>query len=634
MEAFRGMVRGWLGKALLGLIVFGLAAFGIESYFSGGGKVIAAKVNGTEILQPAVDQLVDRQRQQLLAQMEGKPDPSALDMARLRKDVLNSMISRELLAQQAKKNGYLISDAMVYKLIRDIPAFQEDGKFSQTRYEQMLQQIGENPATYPAKARQELAYSLLIAGIGQSGFVSMAELDHLSALDNQKRDVHVAMVPAARYVAGISVSDDEIKKFYQANPLRFTTEESLALDYITLKRDDFLAQATPTEADLQLRYEEKVKANTSNEQRQAQHILITVDEKAKDADALKKIQEVAKRVQAGEDFGKLAKEFSQDPGSVTTGGDLGLVGRGQFVPEFEKALFSLKEGELSAPVKTQYGYHLIKLNKIRRPVAPGFAILKPELEKEAKAAKADELYAEQIDKLEAAVYESADLKEPAEKLKLVIASTEPFTRKGGRGLAAERKIVEAAFSDDLLKDGKNSTGIQLADGSTVWLHVKNHAPAVLKPLAEVNAAVRNQLLLDKARAKARAVAEAVTKSLATGASLADVATSEKLSWQDMPDATRRTPAPSPDIMRVAYRLPRPATGKISADSIAMGPSYLIIAVSKVTNGVSALGGADLAQMRNVLGENRSQQEFQDYVRSLRENGKVVVNAQGTSKTEK
>jgi peptidyl-prolyl cis-trans isomerase D len=632
MEAFREMLKGWVGKSLLVLVTVPFAIVGIESYFAGGGKVVAAKVNGTEILQPEVDQAVDAQRQKMLAEMGAKANPAAIDLVRIRKEVLDGMISRELLTQQSKKDGYLISDAMVYRLIREVPAFQENGAFSQTRYEQVLQQNGKNPATYPATAKQEMAYSMLITGMGQSGFISTPELDRLSALDSQKRDVHITIIPAARYMGDITVSEDEIGKFYQANPKRFTSQETVALDYIVLKREDFLAQATPTDDDLQARYQEKVKANAANEQRDAQHILITVDAKTPDAAALKKIQDIAKRAQAGEDFGKLAKEFSQDPGSVANGGELGFTGRGQLAPEFDKALFSLKEGEISAPVKTQYGYHLIKLNKIQQVETPSFAALKPVLEKEAKTAKAEQLFSEQADKIDTAAYEASDLKDLAAKFNLKIASTEPFMRKGGTGVAAERKVIDTAFSEDLLKDGKNSGSIQLADGSTAWLHVKNHAPAALKPLVDIRSDVRNQLILDKAEAKAKSVAASVTAALAGGASLADVAEREKLSWKDFPEATRQAQTQTPEILRVAYRLPRPAAGKVSADSFPVALAYIVVAVSKVTDGVAA-SGAEVAQMRNVLSENRSQQEFQDYISALREINKVVVIAQNKSKTD-
>ncbi|MGE4159917.1 MAG: SurA N-terminal domain-containing protein [Planctomycetota bacterium] len=351
MEGFRNLVKGWLGKVLLVVLIVPFAIVGVESYFAGGSRVVVAEVNGEKIYQTELDPVVERQRQQMMAQMaEQGGNPADIDVPKLRKQVLDGMVSRVLLTQASQKSGYLISDEMVIKLIREVPAFQEDGKFSQARYEMMLRQIGEDPASYPAKAKQELAYSMMIAGLGQSAFVTRAELERLAALEAQKRDIHYAIVPAARFLADVKVSDEDIKKFYEANGKRFTTEETVAIEYLSLKRDDFLAKVTVSDADLQARYEEKVKDAASNEQRQAQHILISVDDKTKDADALKKIKDVEKRARAGEDFGKLAKEFSQDPGSVANGGDLGFAGRGMFDPAFEKALFSLKKGEISAPV--------------------------------------------------------------------------------------------------------------------------------------------------------------------------------------------------------------------------------------------------------------------------------------------
>lgn len=631
MDAFRDMVRGWLGKTLLVLLIVPFAIVGIESYFAGGGDVLAAKVNGTKIMQPQVDDMVERERQQMLAQMGANADPAAIDVSKLRQGVLDGLISRELLAQQARKDGYLVSDATVYKLIREVPAFQENGQFSQSRYEQLLRQIGESPASYPARAKQEMAYSLMVSGLGQSGFVTGPELNRLAMLDSQKRDIHIAVLPAARYLATSQVGEADIKQFYSQHPERFTAPETVTLQYIRLKQADFLAAASPSEDDLKALYEEKLKAVAGNEQRQAQHILITVDDKVKDADALKKIQAVEKRARAGEDFAKLAKEFSQDPGSVANGGDLGLVGRGQFVPEFDKVLFAMKAGEISAPVKTQYGYHLIKLNKIEVANAPSYAALKPELEKEAKAARADELFADQVDKLDAAVYEASDLKEPAENFKLALQQTAAFTRQAlPADFGNERKVAEAAFSDDLLKDGKNSQGIHLADGSVVWLHVVAHQAAELKPLAAVSVEVRNQLLLEKAKQAAAQAAASAVKALREGRSLAEVATSQQLSWQNMPASSRRTPLPSPEMLRLAYRLPRPAAGKVSADSLELGASYAVVAVSRVEEGQA---GAEVAQMRSVLAENRSQQELQDYVRSLRERGDVEVTPRKDDKAE-
>lgn len=626
MESFRAMVKGWLGKALLALIVLVMAGTGIEMYFAGG-RVVAAKVNGTQIDQVEVDRQAERQRQQMLAQMGANADPSLLDVSRIRKAVLDDLINRELLAQQAKKNGYLISDATVMQQISEVPAFQLDGKFSRSQYEQVLRQNGENPNTFFATAKQRLGYSLLLEGLNQSGIVTSAEMQRLSSLDNQQRDVHFAMVPAARYLAGAVASDDDVKKYYDSHQDRFTLPETVALEYLLVSRDDFLGQAAPTEADLQARYEERVKSSGANEQRQAQHILINVDGKTADAAALKKIQDIEKRVRAGEDFAKLAREFSQDPGSVSNGGDLGLAGRGMFVAEFEQALFGLKVGEVSAPVKTTYGYHLIKLNRVEKADVPSFASLRGELEREAREARADELFAEAVDKLDTAVYEASDLKEPASTFKLAVAETPAFTRNGGPGLASDRKVLEAAFSDELVKEGKNSQGLHLADGRVAWVRVARHVPATLRPLAEVTAEARNQVLLDKARDKAREVAAGVVKALGEGKSLAEVASGEQLAWQAVPGLSRRAQGFPPEVMRLAYRVPHPAPGRVSADLHDNGTAFLVVAVSKVIPGQPA-PVAELAQIRTVMSETRSQQELQDYVRFLRESGKVVLKDEG------
>lgn len=621
MEAFRNMIKGWLGKTLLVLFMVPFAFVGLESYF-GGGQVVVAKVDGEKLYQSQVDMMVERQRQRLLeeAAQAGRSAPD-IDMARLRKSVLEDMISRLLLTQEAERAGYLVSEEMVYKTIREIPAFQENGKFSQARYEMVVRQIGENPATYPAKARQELAYSMLIAGMGQSGFLTRRELERLAALESQRRDIHFANIPVARFLDKVSVTDADISAHYQANPKRYTTEETVALDYIVLRRDELLPRINVTEDELQARYQEKLKELAAEEQRQAQHILLS-KESGSDAELLKKIQDIEKRARAGEDFGKLAGEFSQDPGSVANGGDLGMASRGQFVPEFEEVLYSLKPGEISAPVKTQFGYHLIRLNRIQKPDVPSFASLRGTLESEVRQSKLEELFAEQTDKLDAAVYESSDLQEPAQMAGLRLQTTGPFSNKGGPGIAADRKVLEVAFSDDLVKDGKNSQGIHMNDGSVVWLRVREHKPAVLRALEQVAGEIRNQLLIDKARELSKQAAEAAAKALAEGGDLAAVAAAHDLQWVNIPEADRRTQMPDVGVLRAAFRLPHPAEGKVSADAVEMGTGYGVVAVSKVSSGTT--GTEAVMQMRGVLAENRSQQEFQDYVRFLRDAAKVRI----------
>ena len=588
MQAFRDLVRGWLGKFLLGLLMIPFAIVGIESYFVGGKAAPAATINDEEISQNDLDRSVDQQRQRILASMGEQPDASRLDLVILRQEVLKGLIDRALLSQQAKKVGFLIDDVTISRLIQETPAFQENGVFSETRYQQVLRNMGEDAANFPAKAKKEIAVSQLASGINQTAFVSAKELDALSALDNQKRDIHLVVINAAPYLASVKVLDDEVNKYYKANSAKYTTEEKVSVDYMVLGAELFADKVLLTDADVEARYAEKLKALESNEQRRASHILINIDDKTKEADALAKIKGLEKRIQAGEDFGALAKEFSQDQGSATNNGDLGFAGKGMFVPEFEKSLYALKVNEVSAPVKTQFGYHIIKLLEVQKAPVPTMAELRPSLEAEVRAAKSEELYAEAVEKMDALAYESSDLKEGAKQYVMTLQTSPLFSKQGGEGLAANRKVVQAAFSDDVLKEGKNSSALALDDKHSVWIHLNKHEPARVKPLAEVATEIKSTLQLEKASALAKAEADAITKEVNSGKSSTEVAANHKIQWLDFVATARTANAPTADLLKVAFRLPNPKANTWTAEVTSVAKDYAVVALSKIDAGASTL----------------------------------------------
>jgi peptidyl-prolyl cis-trans isomerase D len=622
MQAFRDLVRGWLGKFLLGLLMIPFAIVGIESYFVGGKAAPAATINDEEISQNDLDRSVDQQRQRILASMGEQPDASRLDLVILRQEVLKGLIDRALLSQQAKKVGFLIDDVTISRLIQETPAFQENGVFSETRYQQVLRNMGEDVANFPAKAKKEIAVSQLASGINQTAFVSAKELDALSALDNQKRDIHVVMVTAAPYLPSVQVSDDEVNKYYKANAAKYTSDEKVSVDYMVLGAELFADKVLLTDADVEARYAEKLKALESNEQRRASHILINIDDKTKEADALAKIKGLEKRIQAGEDFGALAKEFSQDQGSATNNGDLGFAGKGMFVPEFEKSLYALKVNEVSAPVKTQFGYHIIKLLEVQKAPVPTMAELRPSLEAEVRAAKSEELYAEAVEKMDALAYESSDLKEGAKQYVMTLQTSPLFSKQGGEGLAANRKIVQAAFSDDVLKEGKNSSALALDDKHSVWIHLNKHEPARVKPLAEVATEIKSTLQLEKASALAKAEAEAITKEVNSGKSSAEIAANHKIQWLDFVATARTANAPTADLLKVAFRLPNPKANTWTAEATSVAKDYAVVALSKIDAGASTLTAEQKKQFMTSLATARGQQELQDYVTYLRSTAKI------------
>lgn len=623
MQAFRDVVRGWLGKAMLGLLALPLVLVGMESYFSGNSEVIVAEVDGHEISQSLLDKAYENQRQQLLARSGPDASLTESEQKQLRERVLNSLIQRQLLLDSAKSAGYQVSDATLQTLIQSTPTFQEAGKFSPARYAQVLSQIGETPATFPVRAREEILTSQRVSGLLMSAFATPAELDQLSGLDSQQRDISYALLPASGFLAQATVSDAQVQAFYDQEQKRFTRPEVVSVHYLSLSRDAYTAQVKLDPALVKARYDDRVKALSSAEERQAAHILIAVDDKTKDADAKAKIDALAKQLASGADFAALAKANSKDPGSAANGGDLGFTARGQFVPEFEKVLFGLaKAGDVSPVVKTPFGYHLIKLLAVKQPSVPSFAQLQPELEQEVRLSQADELFTQAVEKLDAAVYESADLQGPAKRFNLPLQTSPVFDRQGADGLWRERKILDAAFSDDLIKERKNTSALTLKDGTTVWLSLASHQPVRKLPLTEVAPAIRAKLQLEQAVSLAAKSAEAVAKA-GTRADFDSAAVKAGLSLQSATSVTRRSAELDPLLLREAFRMVPPAAGKITTAVVKLGDSAAVIALNAVKPGV-ALAGPQRAAAQTMLGESRGQQELQDVLGYLKAEAKVSV----------
>ncbi|PTQ90325.1 SurA N-terminal domain-containing protein [Agitococcus lubricus] len=628
MQAFRDLIRGWLGKALLVLLLVPFALVGIESYFVGGQAAPVATVNDQEIGQLELDRSVDQQKQRILASLGENPDPSLINTTVLRQQVLKDLVDREVLNQYAVNAGLLVDDAKIAKLLHEAPSFQENGVFSQARYEQVLRNMGEDPATFPAKAKKEIAVSQLTTGLGQSAFVTDKQMNNLLAVMGQKRDIHIATVSAAAYLTQVKATDAEVQKYYQDNAAKYTVEEQVAVDYMELGIEQFINKVIVSNEDLDARYAEKLKDAEKNEQRQASHILIKIGDKVKEADALAKIQEIEKRVKAGEDFGALAKTLSQDEGSATNNGDLGMATRGMFVPEFDKALYALKVGEVSAPVKTQYGYHLIKLLAVQTPPVPSLAELKPALELEIRGIKAEELYIEAVEKMDALAYESADLQEGAKQYGIAIQTSPLFTNKGAAtGIMASRKVVQAAFSEEVLKEGKNSQAIALDNKHSVWLRVNKHLPARVKPLEEVKVDARLATELDKASLLAKAQAETIAKAVNSGKTATEIASQYNLQWQEFLATERRAPSPAPELLKTAFRLPMPKANTMTAQTAPSGKDFVVVAVSRVEAGTAATFTDEqkkqaMASLANTVG----QQNLKDFIVHLRAQAKIKETA--------
>ncbi len=620
LQNIRDNSQGWIAKTIIGIIVALMAFTGIEAIFqaSGNNKQDVAKVNGEEITQTELSQAVDMQRRQLMQQLGKDFDASLLDEKLLREAALKGLIDRKLLLQGAADSKFGFSEAALDQVILQTPEFQVDGKFSAERFDQVIRQLGYSRMQFRQMLTQEMLIGQVRAGIAGSGFVTDAEVLAFARLEKQTRDfatVNIKANPAA-----VKITDEEVKAYYDQHAKEFMTPDQVVIDYLELKKSSFFDQVTVKDDELQAAYQKET-ANLA-EQRRAAHILIEVNDKVTDAQAKAKIEEIQARLAKGEKFEALAKEFSQDPGSASNGGDLGFAGPGVYDPDFETALYALNKDQVSAPVRSTFGWHLIKLLGVEAPQVPTFASLKDKLTKELKTQQVEQRYVEATKQLEDAAFEASDLAQPASDLKLTVRTSAPFGREGGEGVAANRAVVTAAFSPEVLDEGANSSAIELDPETIIVLRAKEHLKPAQLPLESVAAAIRTQMTKERASAAAKAHADELIASLRDGKTPLNQPVDGQ-AWKVTEAATRNQEAVEPAVLQALFRMPKPAAkDKPTFTTVTLADGSLVIVRLNGVNEAAAPTDEEKAQIRRFLASRVGQQDFAAYRKQLEEKADI------------
>ncbi|QXQ16882.1 SurA N-terminal domain-containing protein [Pseudomonas tolaasii] len=614
LQNIRDNSQGWIAKTIIGIIVALMAFTGIEAIFqaSTNNKQDVAKVNGEEITQTELSQAVDMQRRQLMQQLGKDFDASLLDEKLLRDAALKGLIDRKLLLQGAADSKFGFSEAALDQVILQTPEFQVDGKFNAERFDQVIRQLGYSRMQFRQMMTQEMLIGQVRAGIVGSGFVTDAEVLAFARLEKQTRDfatVNIKADPAA-----VKLTDDEVKAYYDQHAKEFMTPDQVVIDYLELKKSSFFDQVTVKDEELQAAYQKET-ANLA-EQRRAAHILIEVNDKVTEAQAKAKIEEIQARLAKGEKFEALAKEFSQDPGSANNGGDLGFAGPGVYDPDFETALYALNKDQVSAPVRTSFGWHLIKLLGVEAPQVPTFASLKDKLTRELKTQQVEQRYVEATKHLEDAAFEASDLAQPAADLKLTVHTSTPFGREGGEGVAANRAVVTAAFSPEVLDEGANSSAIELDPETIIVLRAKEHLKPSQLPLESVSAAIRTQMTKERASAAAKAHADELIASLRDGKTPLNQPVDGQ-AWKVTEAATRSAEAIDPAVLQALFRMPKPAAkDKPTFTTVTLADGSLVIVRLNGVNEAAAPTDEEKAQYRRFLASRIGQQDFAAFRKQL------------------
>ncbi|SEG00860.1 SurA N-terminal domain-containing protein [Marinobacterium lutimaris] len=624
LQTIRENSKGIIAKVIVGLIAITFALFGVESLISLANQEPApAEVNGEDISQQDLFQGMELQRRQLLAQMGENADPSAIDDKLLRQMVLDGLIQRAVLLQNADEMGFHLSEQMIDQIIVSTPQFQVDGKFDRNQFEAVLRSAGFTPLMYRDLIRKEQLIQQAQMGFMLSEFSTPSELERLVSLDRQTRDIdylNISVDPAS-----VEVSDEELQAAYDEQAASLMTEEQVSVNYVELSREDFARPDDVSEADIQAAYDRMLAGYEADEERDARHILIDITADRDEDAALAKAQELRQEIVDGADFAEVAKRESGDLGSAQEGGELGYNGRGVFVGPFEDALFDLEPGEVSEPVRTEFGYHLIQLENIRETSAPTLAEAENDLREQVAEEAAEQDYVAAIETLADLSFSSSDLQAASEELGLEIRTSQPFGRNGGSDdVTSSQRVVDAAYGEAVLEEDLNSDPIELDSGHTVVIHLNEHMQPRQLGFDEVRDQLEQQLRTDKAQQQAEERVQTLMAGLESGSTLADLEAGSE--WQSVAAAGRGDSNLPAAVVQQAFALPKPAEGESSYGIAAMDDgSRSVVAVRAVHAGDGELSDEERAALASMISTQRGQQVYRAHTDYLRDQAEVETN---------
>jgi peptidyl-prolyl cis-trans isomerase D len=620
LQHIHDKAKGWIAYVIVGLIIVPFALFGINQYFEGGGKLAAAVVNGEEIPVQAVQNALLQMKQQFGGEL-----PEGMDEA-LKGNALESVINQTLVQQKIREGGYRASNQEVADAIAAIEVFQKDGKFDKQTYENFLKMQRRDPVEFEFQVRTDLSQQQLRGAVLNTAFLPKAEAEQYQALRNQQREVEVFTLKLADFQSQVQVTDEQVAQYYEQNKASYMTEEKAQLAYIELKRDDLAAKVQVDETALKTWFDDNADHYAQPEERIASHILVSVADPTKDAEAKKRIDALYAEIQAGtRTFEAIARADSDDKITAEKDGQMGAIVAGDWGAEFEKAAFALKAGEMSAPVKTEAGYEIIRVSEIKPAQPKTFEEARAAVEADYRKEQAEKEFLDKGEVLGRVAYEQdGDLAPAAKETGLSVQQTDWITPVKGEGIAANDKVRAAAFGEEVLKSGKNSDLLELEDGQAAVIRVVNHEAATQKPLEAVREEIRTALLAQEARKVTAQKGEELLQKLTAAqswAALAETGLGAETAVEKPGMVGRTDTKLSPEVLGQAFAMSHPAAGKPVWGSVALANGdYAVIALKSIKAGDATLG----ADAGAIYGQSTGSRELEAFLQGLRETAEVVT----------
>jgi peptidyl-prolyl cis-trans isomerase D len=612
-------------QIFLGLITLPFAFWGVESYLQnmGAGNDLAS-VGDTRISQPQFEQAA-RERQEQLRQSMGEAfRPEMMNSPQVRLSVLDSLIHQRLLFLEAVGKRLMTRREDLQAFIAGLPALQENGAFSKSRYEAVLRAQGMSPAQFEANVRQDLTLRQLIDAVSASAFVSSTQAEALLRIQTEERTFSEFRIALTSFAEKLKIEPDALQKFYDENKKRFEVPEQVRAEYVVLSLDALLPEVTVSEEEIGKWYGEHRDRYGQPEERRASHILIAPGEDGKEK-ARARAEDVLREVRRDPSrFADLAKRHSQDPGSSKNGGDLGFFAPGMMVKSFDDAVFGQKEGEISGLVETDFGYHIIKLTAIRAAKERPLKEVRGEIEDELKRQAASRQFAEAAETFNNLVYEQSDSLQPvADRFKLKIEESGWLPKNAGApiretlGALDNDKVLAALFSDDAIRNKRNTEAVEVAPNTLLAARVAEHAAAETRPFEAVRGDIEKTLKDEEAMKQAQSAGQAHLAALEKGEDT--IAWPEERSVSRLQARQSQLPAAALQAIFKADARKLPAYAGVDT-----GEGYMLLKITQVVS-PEKIDGEQLKSLKDEYANIVAQEDLSTYLSSLRSRYRIDIN---------
>lgn len=630
LTQIRDRATGWIAWVIVIIISIPFVLWGVNEYFAGGASLNVAVVNGQDIGQQQYRNALEERRNIARRMMGGQFDPDMVNSPEFRNAVLDDLINRQLLDQDAEEAGYRVGDKQLADFITMSTQFQRDGQFDPGLYQQQLISMGLTKTGYESYLREEFVLQQMRDGLRASSMVTEKDQQDMLVLAQETRVFDHATIEPDKFSAAVEVPAEEIRLRYDENQEQYESPEVMKIQYVQLSVDDLSGEVEATDEDVELFYQNNRDLYKTPEQRSASHILLTLDSEADD-EALKEILgkaiQLSDRARGGEDFSELARENSQDPGSAAMGGDLGQIEKGLMVKPFEDVLFSLQEGEISDPVKTRYGFHIIKLTELVPEQGKDRSEVREEIIEELKKSAAEGLFADRAETFRNLVFEQPEsLDVVVEELGLELQESDWFSLNSGEGVADNGTVRETAFGDDVFIENLNSETIELDINTLLALRKLEVKPATVKPLEEVSDEIEQTIREGKSRELAIEAGERMLAELQEGGDWDAVTSDNQLTPSESTQARLMSDPDTPilvskDVFTTNLRDAGPAYGGV----VLADGDFVLYRLREVRPGdVEAVDDSTVGEISSSLDRRRGLDYFTSYQSGLRSAAKIEV----------